>query len=826
MAFGLKFNLRWRPDIQEFTAPLRLVTPPRLKLNRLQKGIDNAHVDVLLSAEFSSRTRQLARRILLHEVSVNHWGEPPPAPDSEDLETVRSSYVGMMEVAVDRARQGPRYETIQLLQFAVLKQLLQVVDSEFERLRNQLQRARSMDTHKSNGRSLELHDRLVILAKEEAAIKYSITTRLFREISKLEVTRLSKLRRSVLGQAWPLPRQMMFNPVLQMPSLWSDEQMMRHYTLLCTDPDSPELFARANRLVTHLFSDYLPEWSWAQDEDDEEGGLHGGASFSTALRVRKDQGELGGFLEVEMLLGQSLQNDEYEQGLHSWLDFPRNLDRIVYSVLPRDSEREQNRSDEGVGLWKQEGWPGFHRRLIKRIMRRANREGLVNEALACHAAPKVYEELNRQLPVRLICQYLAGNINRRVVQRKFVTVAASSNKRSIDPVRVLKVLDRARNGLKYMHPHRRQRHYLSFLRNFATLRHDLKMAYQAHWAMNQVRILNRPKDIELSRNNGTLHEFVLRQEMQPEQHRIRNHVILKADVRGSTSMTSQLRRRNLNPASYFSLNFFEPINKLLSDYGAKKVFVEGDAVILSIVEYEDTPYQWLCVSHACGLAQKILHVVDVQNVKNRGHDLPELELGLGVAFSDEPPTFLYDENREIMISSAINRADRLSSCSATLRRSRFGQKLGRGIEVVAPQGGENLGKESVDKLVHYNVNGIELEQNAFNKLRSELALKLVVDASLGGEGERFHVGRYPDIQGQMHWVVIREAPVRVWVGDAVGDVELMHRSFYETVTDENLIARVVDRSSGRRGRGVTDAEQLHEQEQKLDISNDRSRFIH
>jgi len=38
----------------------------------------------------------------------------------------------------------------------------------------------------------------------------------------------------------------------------------------------------------------------------------------------------------------------------------------------------------------------------------------------------------------------------------------------------------------------------------------------------------------------------------------------------------------MNPASYFSLNFYEPLTKILPRYGAEKVFIEGDAVILSI----------------------------------------------------------------------------------------------------------------------------------------------------------------------------------------------------------------------------------------------------
>ncbi|MEQ9023334.1 MAG: hypothetical protein RLN82_11345, partial [Pseudomonadales bacterium] len=64
--------------------------------------------------------------------------------------------------------------------------------------------------------------------------------------------------------------------------------------------------------------------------------------------------------------------------------------------------------------------------------------------------------------------------------------------------------------------------------------------------------------------------------------------------------TDELQAKGLNPASYFSMRFFNPINKILDTYGATKVFIEGDALILSFLEYESSPQQWFSVARACG----------------------------------------------------------------------------------------------------------------------------------------------------------------------------------------------------------------------------------
>ncbi len=83
-------------------------------------------------------------------------------------------------------------------------------------------------------------------------------------------------------------------------------------------------------------------------------------------------------------------------------------------------------------------------------------------------------------------------------------------------------------------------------------------------------------------------------------------MVLKADIRGSTEITHQLMQKRLNPATHFSLNFFGPITKLLERFNAHKVFVEGDALILSVLDTGGMGGQSMIVAYACGLACQIL----------------------------------------------------------------------------------------------------------------------------------------------------------------------------------------------------------------------------
>src|ERR1700689_4355077 len=207
-----------------------------------------------------------------------------------------------------------------------------------------------------------------------------------------------------------------------------------------------------------------------------------------------------------------------------------------------------------------------------------------------------------------------------------------------------------------------------FLRDFSHYHRDLRRLETLNAAMDSVNLVATDKLRELSRMNGTLYEFLLpeEQQQQPEEDRVLRHVVLKADVRDSTRLTRTLMERGLNPASYFSLNFYDPVNKLLGKYGAQKVFLEGDAIILAILEREGEP--GLAVSRACVLAREIIEIVRGYNQLMQRSGMPELELGVGITLQESAPLYLMDGEHQIMISEALNESDRLSSCNKHARK--------------------------------------------------------------------------------------------------------------------------------------------------------------
>jgi class 3 adenylate cyclase len=311
--------------------------------------------------------------------------------------------------------------------------------------------------------------------------------------------------------------------------------------------------------------------------------------------------------------------------------------------------------------------------------------------------------------------------------------------------------------------------------------------------MDTINIVKEEKILTLSRANRSLHEFLLPDERDREEKPILNHVIVKADIRGSMDITSLMRARGLNPASYFSLNFFDPISEILSDYDGSKVFIEGDAIILSIFEHEDTPQGWYGVARACGLAIRMLDIVRQYNVKNQKHDLPILELGIGICYNQSPPTFLFDGDSRIMISPAINQADRLSSCNKMLRKRFKDQAQMFNLLVYQNAPEEEIEATADDLSLRYNVSGIELNPDGFAKLSREINLESMMYPVENNVEVKLYTGKVPTVSGKYQRLVIREATILEVKPETMDVIGKTSRKYYEVCTHPDIYEFIKNR---------------------------------
>jgi hypothetical protein len=298
-----------------------------------------------------------------------------------------------------------------------------------------------------------------------------------------------------------------------------------------------------------------------------------------------------------------------------------------------------------------------------------------------------------------------------------------------------------------------------FLRDYMRYRRDLRRMEAVTAGSDKVNVIINDKLRELSAINNTLYEFLLSAERSTAEERVTGHVIIKADVRDSTTLTRTLLERGLNPASFFSLNFYDPVNKLLARFGASKVFIEGDAVILAILEREGESQP--AVARACVLAREMVQLVRGCNEQAQGNGLPTIEVGIGISYQDSAPMYLVDGNARIMISSALNESDRLSSCHKTTRKLLAGRSALFNVFTVQPVREGEAGDD--EALLSYNISGVKLSAPAFARLRQEIALHEHAPAlkQLMWPGEKVMLfsGSAPVGAGGFAELIVREAQV-------------------------------------------------------------------
>lgn len=741
--------------------PLSLPSPcyPALNFEQFAKGIDNVHVDVHLSPRFVNLIIRLVHDLFVEHISKRQLTEKPSMVANAKLDEMGNSYAAMLTTTIHRVKEEKRLDAVQLLQVAVVKFVLNTVQTKAEQLLYELRKASTREQEKT----LELHERIKWLTRYHNNLIYQINADLFAPLHWVELNTAKKLRESLLGVAWSIPEDMLFNPLLSSPDNRDHELLMMHYVLLSEDSDNNYGFDRLTSLLDKL------------------------------LDTIASQGHL--YLKPPC---QSIQEDitDYQW---SWKDVPANMDALFNLHQTQQALEMLDKPDKEWGAKLQ-----YQRRANQLLVAGLRHARVIEPLLAAYEVPRLYEYYAKRLKPSLLHQALCNVVDIEVIQEKLESQprVKSPRRQGDSPITINELViakkkvrqavqslssdnfqtdaDTTRDSVRIM--------LWRFIKDLVTYRRDLKYSRFMHEAMADLNLLTKDADIHLSRTNGLLNEFLEPEEYSENTDIIRGHVILKADLRGSTTMTAELCKRGLNPATHFSRNFFDPIRQLLEVFGAEKVFIEGDAVIHSLFEYQNAPEQWLATARACGLAKSMLEVVKQNNQVSRAYDLPELELGIGICYSPVAPKFLYDGEQRIMISPAIGDADRLSSCSWKLRRKYAQEKnLLTNVMVFKQPPTDAFQGEKGMTTFRYNLNGIELEAAAFEKLQKEIALRQCTLTLPGDEYQTdFYTGHYPDTKGADQEVFIRAGRVKVWQENS-DYYPVMDTLYYEVVANKTLI---------------------------------------
>jgi len=716
-------------------------------LDKITPGVDNVRYDVCLSPELCKTTGDLVLRLISEHAKADEILRMDNRAKVKEFNLFRKLCHDVLLAAVHRAKAGRQMQIDYLAQIAVAKMVIKTIHDQYEilveRLKNALWRKESSYSA-SHTKTINLKESISRIQRDRKRILHKVGNEIFNTVASIQRKNLQKLREANFGTNAPLPLNVISNPMLCVVETAEDHFIIAEYDILLghrfEDPNKYDVLLQS-------IQDFLE--TAFQNMDKETEGI-----------IDKEATE-------NAKAGDLLSN-------------PHNIG-ILFNYFQSETrsknlKKRDGSKDQILNLRQQ---AAEQKKLLNLLLKRFSKTGLINIIVSFYEMKSIYEQYCPPLTPQQIVQFLTTPRSRKTIENQLNRLKLFYGRDiSLKPLyKLIKELERASTGEK-------KKLLIRFLKGFSRYHRDYQNLILLQDKMDKINLTVEDKIINLSRTNKTLYDFMLPEEHVIEESTIINHAIIKADVRGSTGITHQLKERGLNSASHFSLNFFDPISEILPEYGANKAFIEGDAVILSLFEHDEELSARYSVSRACGIAIQILYILRRHNLKSRSNRLPILEVGIGVNYLRGAPTFLFDGDKRIMISPAINLADRMSGCSKSIRKQMSAKKTPFNLYIFQPMGDAEIAKSPDDLFVRYNVNGIELNQEGFKKLAEEIELKAIECRipEITAEKIKIYSGKFPTSSGKYQKLIIREAVIPEISPDDLKIIRMTSQKYYEVCT--------------------------------------------
>ncbi len=730
----------------EETHPPRLSSyTPRLTLDDLQLGVDNLRHDVHLSSRFVEQARlRIARLIVRHGdmdgLLAAEAPEPKPAPN----------FIGSMaKVPAQPPRTAPQ-ELKSLLADLHVSALNRAKAAENLSV-DVLARAAIIKFLRTelNSQFAQLLERGRMMLKsyegvrQQKALEYRERVAAFQVAKKIILRKtgqeLFRILREIEKETLARTRRSLFG------NRGEAEYKLFLNPLLFTE-DGADTYLNAEH--------YVMLGNFDRDPD----------RFSNVRRVVRE------FL-LSLNLGSEAEDDSV---VDSWLNVPENAHEMVGSGQADESTPEGRAQKARMEAW----------------LELLEREKLMDYVIASYEVVPLLAEYSPRINAQQLKHSLLSREERDRVEKlieEHGKLSAGSLYSAMARFAGCRGVERAKMAAR-------------FLRDFMRYHRDLRRLEALNSAMDSGNLIGNSKMRELSAMNSTLYEFLLPEEQKPSEDKVLRHVILKADIRDSSRLTRSLLEKGMNPASYFSLNFYGPVNKLLAKYGARKVFVEGDAIIVALLEREgEAP---MAVSRACVLAREIIEIVRGYNLLLQRAGLPTLELGTGISFQDSAPMYLMDGEQQIMISEALNESDRLSSCSKRVRKAIAGVESPFNVYAFQTLSDADAAESPDDSSLKYNLNGIRISQAAFLRLQQEISLqpcRLDLPALWGNEPFQLQRGLVPVGNDIFKKILIRSSRIPQIDAQKFSLQRWTEQSYYEVCSNPAIYAMLDGKSAKSSG---------------------------
>ena len=305
-------------------------------------------------------------------------------------------------------------------------------------------------------------------------------------------------------------------------------------------------------------------------------------------------------------------NDEYT--LDRWLNVPDNAQELVGDGSEDDSTSQKRSQNTRLQLW----------------LEILEREKVIDHILAGYEVlpllPEYAPRINaQQLKNALISKEECGRVERLI-----------EDYGKLSATRLSTAVERVEN----CHGPERAKVAVRFLRDFLRYHRDFRRLGALNAVMDGVNLIGNDKLRELSAMNGTLYEFLLRDDDVAGGRQDRAACGVEGGCSRLFAADPAADGARIESGFLFQSEFLRSREQVAGQIWRDQSVSEGDAIILALLERQNQPA--MSVGRACVLAREIIEIVHGYNQLLERAGLPALELGIGISFQDSAPMYLLD----------------------------------------------------------------------------------------------------------------------------------------------------------------------------------------
>ena len=495
-------------------------------MNRLVFGVDNIHFDVYISPQVYNALKRTTTLLMIKHSRSEYFFKNYKREFCEiEKDTLKRVCTDALLDGIAKAKLAAEVQIDYLGQAALAKMFLEEIRNQYKILVAHFEpmlRTYQLSQRNDQNEGFIIKDKLADIKLNQNQIIRLVGEELFYLLADIQARNLRNMRETHFLPQDILPDNFFINPILHTDNPADDFFLIEEYVLLGQRSEDPDNYASVKRIIYELLG----------KTDLGQGNDIGAKSPGTDETRDKKNG---------------LTFDVAANKYDPWIMETGNVDRMFnYFDSHEQYIRAKSAKESKELIQNLKEQKITQKNLLNLFYYKFKKSCIIKQIVAAFEVKSVYGNycppmVPRQIRESLVDFWSRKSIIRQLKRRKSV------HGKDFVLAPLHETVKRINNSSTVEKKH----HLLMFLNQFFRYYRDLYNYRILKEGMDAINLATEEKIILLSRGNRSLFEFLLPEERGKEEKSISNHVIIKADIRGSMNINHTMTNKRIKSGIIF-----------------------------------------------------------------------------------------------------------------------------------------------------------------------------------------------------------------------------------------------------------------------------------